>query len=1339
MPSGCWSPNDDTFGPQVSGCRAEFDFTVHFEELFLVIAPAALTVLSILVRWHHLRTQPACARGGKLLALKLTTWTILCCLKAALVALWVLYAPRTSTSISAAALSLVSSLLAAALLPLEHRYSKKPSTVLLIYLLLTSLLDIAVIQSHIANRHRLLYVLIKDLKWAILAGAVPRAGVIGFKYAQPFMTNRMIRWLDALPSENSQNEGYGLIAAFSLVFTCLALCNARYQHLTYRLVVMIRTRLVAMIYAKTLTMNLQHTESRAPLTLMSTDIERISAGLGYLHDVWGSIVEVAIAVWLLWRELGKPVVATILIASLCIVLAMIVGKESGRRQQAWIEAVQRRIAVTAKVLPSMKTIKMTGLVGSVTSTLEKYRLDEVLASKRWRGIQVSMVAIGFLHSALAPVISLTSYALTSPNPGSALTLPTAMTVLSIFALVGAPLHLLSESASGLFTAIACVERIRQFLVSPDRPERQHAHRSREKATHANEETDHKSEKIVIPGSDASEPAIRLKDVAFGWSREGGPTLSRLDLTIDKSTLAVVVGPVGCGKSTLFHGLLSEIHQLRGEMFVSSSKIAYCSQVPWITNATLRENIIGCTPYDASRYQEVIACCSLTRDIPALTYGDETKLGSGGSAISGGQKQRVSLARAVYSDAELLLLDDVLSGLDSATEERLLRDLLGPGGLLHRQHRTVILASSSRACITFADRVVWLDKTGRISTHETVTEIQPSSDSSEAGGTLSKDAGARYGPDSLTNTPSPLAELEGTLKQRKGDWHVLQYYVHNMGPLGMLAFTLLMTVFVFLYCFPPVWVQMWARAGDRVEMYVGIYYMVAVLQLFFIVVTAAYLLLSLLPQASIKFHRTLLSVTTNAPLTFLTGVDVGVTTNRFSQDLQIIDTELPISLLNTLMAFGSCIMLLVIICVSGRYVAAILPFFITILYFLQRFYLHSSQQIRLLDIAAKAPLFSHFSETLDGLLHLRALAWQVPYEKRLQGLLSASQRPFYILYCVQRWLNLVLDLTIAGLAVLLVGVAVALRGSLSTGLVGLALVNIISLNGNMRLLVIQWTTLETSIAAVARIRAYEHLTPSEVRPDQDQQPPAGWPLKGSVEILEASAFYSKSGPLVLKHASLSIPAGSKIGICGRSGSGKSSLFSVLLRMLDLHNGSVLIDGVDISKVPGKQVRKQLNAIAQEPFFIPNTSVRACIDPYGSLGDEEIVTILKEIQLWEQIGGDTGALDTIADHSLFSHGQLQLLSLGRALGRRTSTGNILLLDEATSQLDQDTEKTVQQVICRCFSDHTVIAIAHRLETIVGYDLVAVLDEGNVVEIGAPKDLLQQPSSVFKDLWEKQQSGK
>jgi ABC-type multidrug transport system fused ATPase/permease subunit len=207
-----------------------------------------------------------------------------------------------------------------------------------------------------------------------------------------------------------------------------------------------------------------------------------------------------------------------------------------------------------------------------------------------------------------------------------------------------------------------------------------------------------------------------------------------------------------------------------------------------------------------------------------------------------------------------------------------------------------------------------------------------------------------------------------------------------------------------------------------------------------------------------------------------------------------------------MALTYCILLLVIICISGKYIAAILPFLLGIMFFVQRSYLHSSRQIRLLDLSAKAPLFSHFGETLDGLVTLRALGWQTAYADRLRHLLTTSQRPFYALYCVQRWLNLVIDLIIAAVAILFSGIAVALHGSLSTGLVGLALINIITFNGNIRVLIVQYTNLETSIAAVARIRAYEKVTPSEVPSVEEQEVPHDWPRQGRLEIIQASAAY-----------------------------------------------------------------------------------------------------------------------------------------------------------------------------------------------------------------------------------------
>ncbi|GKZ51997.1 hypothetical protein AbraIFM66951_009158, partial [Aspergillus brasiliensis] len=406
-------------------------------------------------------------------------------------------------------------------------------------------------------------------------------------------------------------------------------------------------------------------------------------------------------------------------------------------------------------------------------------------------------------------------------------------------------------------------------------------------------------------------------------------------------------------------------------------------------------------------------------------------------------------------------------------------------------------------------VVWLNSNGQISNQETVLETQNLSNGTQDKIAVVEEGLSRTKGTKPENDARRSAEVEVPIKRRVGDWAVFRYYALRLGPVGMLLFLTFMTIFVFFYGFPSIWVELWAEAsGKRTAMYVGIYYALAVLQISFIVASAAYLLLYLVPRASLQFHRILVKVATNAPLTHLTRVDVGLTTNRFSQDLQLVDTELPVSFLNSTLALGSCIMQLVVICASAKYIAATVPFFVGILFIIQRFYMTTSRQIRLLDIAAKAPLLSHFIETLEGLSTIRAYGWRCFFEERTQELLGSSQKPFYGLYCVQRWLNLALDLSIASLTILLSGIVVAVRGSLNSGLVALALVNIISLNNNVRLLVIQWSQLETSIAAVARIREYELETPSEVRPEQEEAVlPDGWPRLGRVELRQASASYS----------------------------------------------------------------------------------------------------------------------------------------------------------------------------------------------------------------------------------------
>jgi ATP-binding cassette, subfamily C (CFTR/MRP), member 1 len=386
------------------------------------------------------------------------------------------------------------------------------------------------------------------------------------------------------------------------------------------------------------------------------------------------------------------------------------------------------------------------------------------------------------------------------------------------------------------------------------------------------------------------------------------------------------------------------------------------------------------------------------------------------------------------------------------------------------------------------------------------------------------------------------------------------------------------------------------------------------------------------------------------------------------------------------------------------------------------------KLRLLELESKAPLFTHFSETLSGLATIRAFDRQGPFLQRGIELLDASQRPFYFLLCIQRWLNLVLDLVIAGFAVALVALAVELPGTTSAGAIGIALINILHYNQLLVELVNAWTSLETSIGAVARVRDFVNETEQETQPAQPSDATADWPAYGAINIQGVTASYRPDCEPVLNDLSLNIKPGEKVGICGRSGGGKSSLILVLLRLLDPPNGTISIDGIPINEVNREDIRSRLIVLPQDPVTLPG-SLRFNMDPSGSSSDAQITSALKRVDLWDAIH-TKGGLDSGIEAVKLSHGQLQLLAFARATLRK---GQILILDEATSSLDEHSEALVDQLIREEFADKTVLAVAHRLRTIRSFDRVAVLDSGRIVEAGKPDDLLERENGYFRRLWE------
>lgn len=421
---------------------------------------------------------------------------------------------------------------------------------------------------------------------------------------------------------------------------------------------------------------------------------------------------------------------------------------------------------------------------------------------------------------------------------------------------------------------------------------------------------------------------------------------------------------------------------------------------------------------------------------------------------------------------------------------------------------------------------------------------------------------------------------------------------------------------------------------------------------------------------------------------------------------------------------------ILMCISAGYFSTVVPALILVVWVLQKYYLRTSRQIRLLDLEAKSPLYSHFIESLSGLTTIRAFGWATIFEERNFELLDTSQKPFYLLFCIQRWLALILDMLVAALAVFLMVLIVKFRNDISAGYVGLALLNVMTFNESLARIIKTWTVTETSLGAISRLRNFNLQTATENLPGETTEPPENWPSHGAIELRNVCASYTNDGPTVVKDLTLSIRAGEKIGICGRSGSGKSSLITTLFRMLELSPSSTItIDNIDITSIPRQRVRAALNAIPQDPYFLKGRSVRFNADPRSQHTDASITAAIRKVELWDLVAAK-GGLDVELDAEFFSHGQRQLFCLARALLRG---GKVLVLDEATSSVDVASDALMQRVIREEFAGCTILAVAHRLNTIMDFDRVAVLAEGELVELGRPEELVTKEGGWFRGLCE------
>ncbi|KAF4624351.1 hypothetical protein G7Y89_g13820 [Cudoniella acicularis] len=1143
----------------------------------------------------------------------------------------------------------------------------------------------------------LLLTIMRCLRWPLLAVVFPRLSLIALKFSGPLLISRTIKYVsEPVTMLGEDNTGQILIIAAIFIYTGIAICTTSYKYLLNRVSAMLRGGVVSLVYSQSLAIQDRKNNESAAITLMSTDVDTVADAITNIHEIWAQIVEVLIGFCLLTTKLGWASLVPFFVILCSYKISSPITGKIRVRQKVYMAAIQKRIAMVSSMLGSMKSLKMMGLSDTIQAKVQEQRMLEIDSSKRFRWMVVALNMVGNVP-VLTPAATFIVYAIIAHLRGSEpLDTNLAFTSMAIISLVSTPAMTLITIVPGLAAALACLERLQTFLLEPSREDERFVSESdlapKSVPPYTDIETRPPQEPLI-----KVVPSISIDQLTVKPAPDAKFALNHISMDFQPSSITMMVGPIGSGKTTFLKAILGELPFL-GNIHVSSKEIGYCAQTPWLQNGSIRQNIFGlldCSEIDEQWLQTVIHACALDKDIALLPDGVDTLIGSRGVILSGGQKHRVALARAIFQRFNTVLLDDILSALDSNTESQVVNRLFSSNGLFRKLGTTVFLATHSTRNLHFADQIVVLGTDGKIVQQGTF-DILRSQEGYIGNLLLSSVQNAEHSsqpsaPEITTKVSKSSSPSTSEDRSRKtDDMSVYGYWFKSVSSMSLVAFIISTALYAGFRAFAQYWLKWWAEDGSHMGKYVSVYAVLSVAALLSEAMTISWALIRIGPKIGERLHYTLLQTVMRAPQSFFSTVDTGITLNRFSQDMNLIDRVLPTSAMNV-----------------------VIP-----IYIIQRIYLATSRQLRMLDLESRSPLYSQFMETLEGVATIRAFGWESRSIATNTERLDVSQRPYYLMFCIQRWLSLVLDLLVAGLAVLVITLAVKLRSTTSGGQIGIALNSVMDFSALLLRLVETWTQVETSLGAISRLKNFEADTVPEDKPEENVIPPESWPESGGIEFCSVSASY---GTPALRDISMKILPGQKVGICGRTGSGKSSLLSILLRLLDLDSGNIIIDGYDTRSLPRNLLRTRVTAIPQDPFVM-NSSFRANLDPSLLIQDDKIIAALTKVDLWSIIE-NRGGLDAIAASQPLSQGQQQLFCLARAMLRRSS---ILILDEATSSVDVETEKEIRKVVDAEFQGKTVITVAHRIEAIVDCDLVAVLDRGRLVEFGSPEILRFCPTN-------------
>ncbi|XP_007472006.1 PREDICTED: multidrug resistance-associated protein 4-like isoform X1 [Lipotes vexillifer] len=1164
------------------------------------------------------------------------------------------------------------------------------------------------------------------------------------RVVQPIILGKIIGYFENYNPTDSAAlyEAYGYAGVLSACTLVLAILHHLYFYHVQCAGMRLRVAMCHMIYRKALCLSnlaMGKTTTGQIVNLLSNDVNRFDQVTIFLHFLWAGPLQAIIVTILLWMEIGISCLAGMAVLIILLPLQSCIGKLFSSLRSKTAAFTDTRIRTMNEVITGIRIIKMYGWEKSfadLITSLRRKEISKILRSSYLRGMNLASF---FVASKIIVFVTFTTYALL----GNVITASRVFVAVTLYGAVRLTVTLFFPSAvEKVSEAVVSIQRIKNFLLLDE-------------ITQCNPQLPSDGKMIVD-----------VQDFTASWDKASEtPTLQGLSFTVRPGELLAVVGPVGAGKSSLLSAVLGELPPSQGLVSVHG-RIAYVSQQPWVFSGTLRSNILFGKKYEKERYEKVIKACALKKDLQLLEDGDLTVIGDRGTTLSGGQKARVNLARAVYQDADIYLLDDPLSAVDAEVSRHLFELCICQA----LYQKITILVTHQLQYLKAAGQILIL-KDGEMVQKGTYTEFLKSGIDF---GSILKKENEETEPSTVPGTPtlrnrtfsessvwsqqSSRPSLKDAAPEDQDTENIqvtLSEESRLEGKVGFKAYKNYFTagahwlIIIFLipvniaaqvaYVLQDWWLSYWANEQSALNItvngqgnvtekldlyrYLGIYSGLTVSAVLF-GIARSLLVFYVLVSSSQTLHNQMFESILRAPVLFFDRNPTGRILNRFSKDIGHMDDLLPLTFLDFIQTFLQVIGVVgVAVSVIPWIAIPLVPLGI-IFFVLRRYFLQTSRDVKRLESTTRSPVFSHLSSSLQGLWTIRAYK----AEERFQELFDAHQdlhsEAWFLFLTTSRWFAVRLDAICAIFVIVVAFGSLILAKTLDAGQVGLALSYALTLMGMFQWCVRQSAEVENMMISVERVIEYTDLE-KEAPWEYQKRPPPSWPQEGVVVFDNVNFSYSLDGPLVLKHLTALIKSREKVGIVGRTGAGKSSLIAALFRLSE-PEGKIWIDKILTTEIGLHDLRKKMSIIPQEPVLFTGT-MRKNLDPFNEHTDEELWNALEEVQLKEAIEDLPGKMDTeLAESgSNFSVGQRQLVCLARAILRKN---RILIIDEATANVDPRTDELIQKKIREKFAQCTVLTIAHRLNTIIDSDRIMVLDSGRLKEYDEPYVLLQNRDSLF-----------